>query len=489
MVADAQGKPVPGAVVRGRYASGQARRWFHDQTTDEKGRFRIERSLDPLVLHASAPGGRLGGVKHVDAEANGTKIVVGPLATAIGRLKGTDGKALRDRELTYGIRVYDGEPGKSPFSDNFGGAAKTDPQGQFMLPNLVPGETYHLNLALNERTWRGVTEVTLKGPGTLDLGDIVADPNEAKSYVPPTPGKRAADAFAAGQKTAPREQINYLIVEVQREHTRPLLLLGRPNDPACIELFRLFYEEREEQTASAKNKPATKPALPSPRDLRWEFELASLDTHQPAVKTFLVEHAADLAKAVPPVLAALNSDGSVAAVYPLKLNSGGKLDGLPLSEFLIKQKLPSRDAERMLAEALQKAKAENKRVFFIMSASWCGPCRLLARFLAAHKSELEPHYVFVKLDISRDEHVDSLSERHKGSWDGSIPWFAILDAEGKAIVVSNKPAPGPGQPTPNFGFPSDPGSIDQFLGMLKETAPQMTDETLKSLREALSKKP
>ena len=129
MVADAQGKPVPGAVVSGRYSSSQARRWFFDQTTDDKGRFRIERSLDPLVLHASAAGGRLGGVKRVDAEANGTKVVVGPVATAIGRLKGTDGKALGAEELTYGIRVFDGEPGNSPFSDNFGGTVKTDRRG------------------------------------------------------------------------------------------------------------------------------------------------------------------------------------------------------------------------------------------------------------------------------------------------------------------------------------------------------------------------
>ena len=309
--------------------------------------------------------------------------------------------------------------------------------------------------------------------------------------MPPTPTKRAADAFVAGRKTSPREQVDHLIVEALREHTRPLLVLGRPDDPACIELFRLFYEEPEEQRAGDEKQAAQKTALPSPRDLRWDFELASLDSEQPAVKSFLAEHAADLAKAAPPSLAALNSDGSVAAAYPLRLDANGKLDGPPLSGFLVAQKLPARDAERMLAEALEKAKAENKRVFFIMSASWCGPCRLLARFLAAHKGELEPHYVFVKLDISRDEHVDSLSVRHQGSWDGSIPWFAILDADGKAVVVSNKPAPRPGYPYPaqNFGFPSDPGTIDQFLGMIRRTAPRVSEETLKALRGALEKKP
>jgi hypothetical protein len=489
MVADLQGKPVSGAVVRGRYSSSQATRWFFDQTTDDKGRFRIERSLDPLVLHALAPGGSLGGVKRVDVEASGTKVVIGPLATAIGRLKGSDGKALGDRELTYGIRVYDGEPGNSPFSDNFGGLVKTDTQGQFVLTNLVPGELYHLNLTLTERSSRGVTELTPKGPGTLDLGEIVADPNEAKPYVPPTPAKRAADAFAAGQKTSPREQIDHMVVEASREHTRPLLLLGRREDPACIELFRLFYEEPGEPRASNKEKGAPKPPLLTPRELRWEFELAALDADQPRVKAFAEEHRADLTNAGPPALAALNSDGSITSAYPLRLDPSGKLESRPLSEFLSRLKQPTRNAERILAEALHKAKGENKRVFLIMSASWCGPCRLLARFLAAHKGSLEPHYVFVRLDISRDEHIDPVSEHHKGSWDGSIPWIAILDGDGKAIVVSNKPARQPGYPAQNFGFPSDPASIDLFLGMIKQTAPRMSEETLDSLHVALSKKP
>ena len=98
----------------------------------------------------------------------------------------------------------------------------------------------------------------------------------------------------------------------------------------------------------------------------------------------------------------LSNDGSVAARFPLRLDEAGKLDRRVLSTFLLGQKLAKRDAEKMLAEALLKAKAENKRVFLIFSASWCGPCRHLARLLDTQKAELERHYVFVKPDISRD---------------------------------------------------------------------------------------
>ena len=65
--------------------------------------------------------------------------------------------------------------------------------------------------------------------------------------------------------------------------------------------------------------------------------------------------------------------------------------------------------------------AEGKRVFFIASASWCGPCRLLSRFLSAHKEELGRHYVFVKLDISRDKNGDSLRNKFQGARDGGVP--------------------------------------------------------------------
>ena len=91
----------------------------------------------------------------------------------------------------------------------------------------------------------------------------------------------------------------------------------------------------------------------------------------------------------------------------------------------------------MLAEGLAKAKAEDKRVFLIMSASWCGPCRMLARFLVANKAELDRHYVFVKLDVSRDTHAESIKKRYKRAESDGVPWYVILDEAGKPLITSN----------------------------------------------------
>lgn len=485
-VVDARGNPVAGAVVVGRYASGQARRWFHDQTTDAGGQFRVERSLDPLVLHARTADGALAGVARSDAETAEAQVVVGPLATASGRLTDLAGRPIGLRELRYGIRIYDGEPGNSPFSDNFGGKATTDAQGRFALAGLVPGEPYQVSLQLDEHSSRSATEVTAKGPGPVDLGDVLVDPDPPKPYVPPTPAKRTAEAFAARRSEPPRERLANVLAEARREYTRPLLLLGRPADPACIELYRLFHEEPAR--AGAEGDQAGVARRPkSAAELRWEFELAALDVDRPEVRRFADELGVAAGEGAAPVLVVLDADGSVAATRALRPDAAGTLDGRSLGAFLAEHKRPTRDAERMLAEALTEAKAADKRVFFILSASWCGPCRLLSRFLAEHKDELARHYVFVKLDISRDDHADTVGGRFPASSGGGVPWYAILDADGRVLATSDAAALKPRYGNANIGFPSDPAAIEHLLKMLERTAPRLSGEALKELRKALSK--
>lgn len=174
--------------------------------------------------------------------------------------------------------------------------------------------------------------------------------------------------------------------------------------------------------------------------------------------------------------------------YPLVLGADKKLDSRALATFLLKHKPPTRDAETMVSEALVRAKTENKRVFLIMSASWCGPCRMLARFLSANKHLLDRYYIFVKLDVSRDKHADILMKRYQGknAWNG-VPWYVILGATGEPIIASNMTEPFAGGST-NIGFPSSKVTIDYFMMMLRKTAPGISEVSLNSLRNELEKK-
>jgi thiol-disulfide isomerase/thioredoxin len=74
------------------------------------------------------------------------------------------------------------------------------------------------------------------------------------------------------------------------------------------------------------------------------------------------------------------------------------------------------------------AKADDKRVFFISSAAWCGPCRLLGRFLEPWKKELDRQFIFVKLNVCRDAHARDVVTRFQEDRDGGVPWYAISTA-------------------------------------------------------------
>jgi len=470
-VTDADGRPVAGAVMDGEYASAEARHYVPRDRTDDQGRFEFERSLDPLVLYARTADRKQAGVVRVAAEATESRLAVGPLASASGRLVDLAGKPVVGKTLSYGIHVYHGEKKPGTYRECFGGSAVTDDVGGFMLAGLVPGEAYQVSLRLDERSSRHVTTVRAKDTTPFELGEFRVDPSPPQPYVPPTPAQRTADAFAPGQKASPAQRKDRVRGEARRMYTRPLLLFGGPKDPACMELYRLFEEETTEANKGG------------PQDLRWAFELAALDTAQPDVPRLA---AALGVKDAAPCLAVLDSDGSLAATYPLRLDARGKLDGKALATFLARHKLPQRDAEQMLADALRRAKADDKRVFLIASASWCGPCRRLARFLEAQHAELERHYVFVKLDVSRDAHGDAVRARYQGKQGGGVPWYVILDPDGKPLITSNAPPAEPDDDETNIGFPSSPPGIEHFLRMLRQTAPRLTDDRLAALRQALS---
>ena len=61
------------------------------------------------------------------------------------------------------------------------------------------------------------------------------------------------------------------------------------------------------------------------------------------------------------------------------------------------------------AEALEKAKAENKLVFMDCYTSWCGPCKMMTNEVFPQKEAgdyFNPLFVCVKFDMEKGEGVD-----------------------------------------------------------------------------------
>lgn len=96
------------------------------------------------------------------------------------------------------------------------------------------------------------------------------------------------------------------------------------------------------------------------------------------------------------------------------------------------------DANQQIADAVAKAKKENRRVLVQWGANWCGWCHLLHELCGSNadiKKELLYEYDVVLIDIGRfDKNMElatSLGADLKGN---GVPYLTVLDGEGKAIA-------------------------------------------------------
>ena len=123
-------------------------------TTDAKGRFQAERSLDPLVICAKSPDGTLGAIVEIGAEDPQVTIALSPTAMATGVLLDEQGKPAANQKLYWGRRVYQEEEQRVSMIC-FAPKVVTDGEGKFTLPSLVVGQKYEIAVARENRLPRG----------------------------------------------------------------------------------------------------------------------------------------------------------------------------------------------------------------------------------------------------------------------------------------------------------------------------------------------
>jgi len=154
-------------------------------------------------------------------------------------------------------------------------------------------------------------------------------------------------------------------------------------------------------------------------------------------------------------------------------------------------------AESIMNNAFDKAKVENKNVFVIFHASWCGWCKKMdaSMNLTSTNDMFESNYVIEHLVVKEsknNKHLENpgaaeiLSEN--GGETSGIPYWLIFDNNGTLLADSKMlkdemTLKGKGS---NIGCPGTEAEVEAFNYKLKETS-NLSEADLKIIAEEFRK--
>lgn len=462
-ITDAEtGKQLSGAQVSGIPRSFRGDDW--QVTSNDDGSYRVMRRPGGTFIRAVSQDKQLAAIVEIADEDNVADLELEPVGKASGRLINPETEKPWDGQIvSWGVRVPDEK--NQTFSYRFGGRVTTDQDGTFEMQGLVAGHEY--NLSMDSRPDGSIPSLgkfSLEPGETYSLGDVQPPPPRAP-YVPPTLEDRIKAAF--GVPGTLRERHQKALERIDLVSQQLLIIFGDPEDARVKELMKIRFEDEDFRTLADEFHTL---AIPTTEDhLEGASELASqLEETLEGDRSKLL-------------LVLLNRDGKKSATWDKSLLcKHGSVSKDAFLDLLRKQLPLPVDARQLLDDALTRAKAENKRIIVQETATWCGPCHMLARFLRDHRMIWETDYIWVKMDHRHTGAIEVMKEVRNGA-DGGIPWFAILDESGSVMATSNHL-----KSKENIGFPSEKEGIEHFQLMLKATRQRMSDDDIAKLISKLS---
>lgn len=223
------------------------------------------------------------------------------------------------------------------------------------------------------------------------------------------------------------------------------------------------------------------------KKLQYEYDVVAVDVGRFDKNMDLATgYGAELKGNGIPYLTLLDADSKVLANQETSSLEAKTADGQPghdaakLMELLTRHQAPYLHASEVFADALARAKAEDKNVFLHFGAPWCIWCHRLEGWMARPEvaAILARDFVDLKIDQDRMIGAAEIFKKYNPQGGGGIPWFVVLSPAGEAIVTSD----GPGG---NIGHPAKDEEISHFLGMMDKGARRMTPADRSALQKSL----
>jgi hypothetical protein len=222
------------------------------------------------------------------------------------------------------------------------------------------------------------------------------------------------------------------------------------------------------------------------RELLYEYDVVRVDVGRYDRNLELAAKlGAEPARGIP-WLTILAADGTVVlnrAGFRLEAPTPWRpaYDPAKVLDLLVSGRAPRVPAIALLSEALSLAQADGKRVLLHFGSPGSREGRLFETWIAAPPADalLARDYVLRKIDVERTLGGKDLMNGFRRDGRKTLPWFAVLDDDGRALETSET------EDGENVGFPTDPGEIAHLVEMIRMTSSRLGAPDLGALAASL----